>query len=77
MKGGERAKRFELSAVNSEVAESEGNAGSASGGYTQIHAQIAGASGRELSQIVAAWEKLSVPLRVAILAIVQSVEAAK
>lgn len=44
---------------------------------TQIRAQIAGASGRELSQVVAAWEKLPGPLRAAILSIVQSIEPTK
>ena len=39
---------------------------------TQIRAQIKGALGRELGEVVAAWSALAVPLKAAILAIVRS-----
>ena len=40
----------------------------------QIDSQIPVASSPELSQVVTAWEKLSAPLKAAILAIVKSAE---
>jgi hypothetical protein len=49
---------------------------SASGEHTQIRAQIPGALGRDLSQVVVAWADLPSPLKAAILAIVHSSTAA-
>ena len=39
---------------------------------TQIRAQIKDALGRDLAEVVAAWSKLALPLKAAILAIVRS-----
>ncbi len=70
---GERAKRFELSTRNSDDAEGEMVAYLPRGENTQIRAQILGVLGRDLSLVVAAWEKLPAALRAAVLAIASTV----
>jgi hypothetical protein len=42
------------------------------GAYAQIRAQIQGKDGRDLTQVVEAWDKLPAPLKAAIIAIVTS-----
>ena len=68
-------KGIEPSAEVSEVADIQSIATSPENGNTQIRAQMAGAMGRDLSRVVAAWSQLSAPLRAAILAIVISASA--
>ena len=73
----ERAKGFEPSVENSEVVEHQCIAPQVKAGYTQIHTQTPDALCPELSQIIAAWSKLSAPLKAAILAIINSSEGAR
>jgi hypothetical protein len=68
-------KGIEPSVENSEVAQNQSIANPADSGNTQIRAQMAGAMGRDLSLVVAAWAHLSAPLKAAILAIVISASA--
>jgi len=56
----------------SQVPQDELIPDSSSSAHTQIRAQIPGALGRDLSQVVAAWAELPSPLKAAILAIVNS-----
>jgi hypothetical protein len=69
----ERAKGFEPFAQNSQQVQSQKNPQSSNSDYTQIRAQILGAFGPDVAQVVASWSKLSPPLKAAILAIVGSV----
>jgi hypothetical protein len=66
---------FEPFAGHTEVAHNQSILDSARIGNTQIRAQITDALGRDLSQVVAAWSKIPVPLKAAILAIVNSCTA--
>jgi hypothetical protein len=70
----ERAKGFEPLAQNSESPQNQEFPKSGREDYTQIRAQILGQLGPELTHVVAAWSKLSPPLKAAILAIVNSSE---
>ena len=63
---------FEPFADNSLVPDNQPVAVQAETDNTQIRAQILGALGRDLSQVVVAWAQLSAPLKAAILAIVSS-----
>jgi hypothetical protein len=66
----ERAKGFEPSAHNSQPPQSQVPPESTEAGHTQIRAQILDSSSPDLAKVVAAWSKLSAPLKAAILAIV-------
>jgi hypothetical protein len=68
----ERAKGFEPSAENLEVAVNQHSSETAKAGCTQIRAQIPASATPDLAKVVAAWAKLSLPLKAAILAIVGS-----
>jgi hypothetical protein len=68
----ERAKGFEPSAENSEVLPNQQSSETAKVGCTQIRAQIPDSASPDLAKVVAAWAKLSPPLKAAILAIVNS-----
>jgi hypothetical protein len=70
----ERAKGFEPSAQNSEVAQNQASPQPAQDDCTQIRAQILGELGPDLARVIAAWSSLSQPLKAAILAIVNSSE---
>jgi len=72
----ERAKGFEPSAQKSELIDSQASSQTDKSDYTQICAQIPGELGTDLSRVVAAWSKLSAPLKAAILAIINSSEVA-
>ena len=65
----------ELFTEHTEVPHNQSIFESAQTGNTQIRAQIADAVGRDLSRVIAAWPQLPAPLKVAILAIVSSVNA--
>jgi hypothetical protein len=69
----ERAKGFEPSAQNAEVAQPQAFPNIDQEDYTQIRAQISRPVDSELAQVAAAWASLSQPLKAAILAIVNSV----
>ena len=66
----ERVKGIEPSSQSSQPVESQSSAEPAEPAFTQIGAQIQGNDGRDLSQVVSAWPRLSAPLKAAILAIV-------
>jgi hypothetical protein len=70
----ERAKGFEPSPQNPQVAANQPVTNDGETGYTQPRAQIQGNDWRELSQVVAAWGELPATLKAAILAIVDSVK---
>jgi len=71
----ERVKGIEPSPQNSESAHNQPLPTQAQAGYTQGRAQIPDAASPDLATVVAAWAKLSPPLKAAILAIVKSSEA--
>ena len=73
----ERAKGFEPFTKKSELIDSQASSQTAKTDYTQIRAQIQGAFGQELAQVVATWPKLPQPLKAAILAIINSVEGGR
>ena len=73
----ERAKGFEPSAQNSELVDSQALPQSEKSDYTQIRAQILDSSSPDLAKVVAAWSKLSAPLKAAILAIIATSESQK
>jgi hypothetical protein len=60
----------------SQAPQDKSGADSGTSDHTQIRAQIPGALGRDLSEVVAAWADLPSPLKAAILAIVNSSTAA-
>jgi len=66
----ERVKGIEAFPQTSETIQSQSLPQVPPEDYTQIRAQILDHSSRDLAQIVAAWPKLSAPLKAAILAIV-------
>jgi len=65
-------KGIEPSTKHSKIVDDQLTRKCAEGSNTQIRAQIAGAPGRDLSRVGAAWSQLSAPLKAAILAIVDS-----
>ena len=69
----ERAKGFEPSTQKSEVAPPQVSPRSSQDGYTQLCAQIPDAAWPEVSRVVAAWAKLPLPLKAAILAIIDCI----
>ncbi len=71
----QRVKGIAPSPEVSQVPQGKQVPDSATDEYTQIRAQIAGALGRDLAQVVTGWGELSPPLRAAILAIVRSSRA--
>jgi hypothetical protein len=73
----ERAKGFEPSAQNSELVDSQVPPQPDKSDYTQIRAQILDSSSPDLAKVVAAWSKLSAPLKAAILAIIATSESQK
>jgi hypothetical protein len=70
----ERAKGFEPSTQNSEASQRQVPPQCSQEGYTQIRAQILDSSSPDLAKVVAAWSKLSAPLKAAILAIIATNE---
>ena len=68
----ERAKGFEPSPQNPQVAANQPVTNDGETGYTQPRAQIQGNDWRDLSQVVAAWGELPAALKAAILAIVDT-----
>ena len=68
----ERVKGIEPSAVTPQPIEPQSASPSSAPPYTQIRAQISGASLRELAHVVAHWDELSAPIRAAILALVDT-----
>jgi hypothetical protein len=66
----QRVKGIEPSSQSSQPVESQSSAEPAEPAFTQIGAQIQGNDGRDVSQVVDAWPRLSPPLKAAILAIV-------
>jgi hypothetical protein len=71
----ERVKGIEPSVETSQAAHNQSLPTLVQADYTQGHAQIPDVSSPDLTQVVAAWVKLSPPLKAAILAIVNSSEA--
>jgi hypothetical protein len=65
-------KGIEPCAANSFVPNDQSVTLQAQSDNTQIRAQILDALGRDLSRVVAVWPELPVPLKAAILAIVNS-----
>jgi hypothetical protein len=72
----ERVKGIEPSSGYSEVPQHQQSSDSAPLDHTQIRAQVADSASPDLAKVVAAWEKLPAALKNAILAIVNSTEAA-
>jgi hypothetical protein len=70
----ERVKGIEPSTQISESAQNQPLPGPPQVEYTQGRAQIPDAASPDLAKVVAAWAKLSAPLKAAILAIVNSSE---
>ena len=70
----ERAKGFEPCAQKSEPLQQQFNPQNSQSDCTQIRAQISGASCPDLAKVVAAWAKLSAPLKAAIVAIIATNE---
>jgi hypothetical protein len=68
----ERAKGFEPSAQNSQIAYNQCSSQPSKSECTQIRAHNTGPACPELAKVVSAWSKLPAPLKAAILAIVQS-----
>jgi CO dehydrogenase/acetyl-CoA synthase alpha subunit len=68
----ERAKGFELSALNSQPLENQSVAEHGETPYTQLYAQILDNDRRDLSQVVKAWAGLPAAFKAAIMAIVNS-----
>jgi hypothetical protein len=73
----ERVKGIEPSLLKSEHSQRQEHPSESQAGYTQIRAQILGELGPELARVVAAWSKLSPPLKTAILAIIQSASSSE
>ncbi len=76
MRSEKRVKGIEPFYQDSQVPQDQSISDSAASTHTQISAQIPGALGRDLSQVVAAWAELPSALKAAILAIVNSSTAA-
>jgi hypothetical protein len=68
----ERVKGIEPSTEHSQTVQSQPVAEHSDTAYTHIRAQIQGKDGRDLTQVVEAWDKLPPPLKAAIFAIVSS-----
>jgi hypothetical protein len=69
----ERAKGFEPLAGKSEHAHNQGVTSNGQTDYTQIRAQKPDAASPDLAKVVAAWDKLTAPLKQAVLSIVESI----
>ena len=68
---------FEPFSEESQASPDQSIPDAGSSAHTQIHAQILGALGRDLADVVAAWAELSSPLKAAIVAIVHSSTAVR
>jgi hypothetical protein len=68
----ERVKGFEPSAESALDAQNQVTGTGGQADHTQIRAQIPDTLGRDVSLVVAAWPRLSGPLKAAILAIINS-----
>ena len=69
-----RAAGFEPAAPQSQAIENQDKFAPSLGRYAQISAQISDEGCPDLAQVVESWERLSVPLKQAVLAIVAAAE---